>query len=47
MQNHLNRKMWIDIEGGGRPSKWITLRALRMLKQTEIHRPASSQEEQG
>jgi len=40
MQNHPNRKMWIDIEGGGRPSKWITLRALRMLKQAERYQPA-------
>jgi len=25
-------KMWIDIEQKGRPSKWVTLRALRVLK---------------
>ncbi len=25
-------KMWIDIEKKGKPSKWVTLRALRMLK---------------
>lgn len=30
--NDLNGKMWIDIEKRGRPSKWVTLRALRMLK---------------
>ena len=28
----LNGKMWIDIEQKGQPSKWITLRALRVLK---------------
>ncbi len=33
LENNLNRKMWIDIERQGRPSKWITLRALRVLKQ--------------
>ncbi len=25
-------KMWIDVEKKGRPSKWVTLRALRVLK---------------
>jgi hypothetical protein len=24
--------MWVDIEQQGHPSKWITLRALRVLK---------------
>jgi hypothetical protein len=24
--------MWIDIEQRGKPSKWVTLRALRVLK---------------
>ncbi len=28
----LNGKMWVDIETKGKPSKWITLRALRVLK---------------
>jgi hypothetical protein len=32
LENTLNHKMWVDIEQKGRPSKWITLRALRMLK---------------
>ena len=32
LENALNGKMWIDIEKKGRPSKWITLRALRALK---------------
>jgi hypothetical protein len=30
--NALNGKMWVDIEKQGRPSKWVTLRALRVLK---------------
>jgi hypothetical protein len=32
LENSLNAKMWIDIEERGKPSKWITLRALRALK---------------
>jgi hypothetical protein len=32
MENSLNGKMWIDIETPGKPSKWITLRAMRVLK---------------
>jgi len=32
LENTFNGKMWIDIEEKGRPSKWITLRALRVLK---------------
>lgn len=31
LENALNRKMWIDIEQRGKPSKWVTLRALRVL----------------
>ena len=27
-----NGKTWVDIEQKGRPSKWVTLRALRVLK---------------
>jgi hypothetical protein len=27
-----NRKLWMDIERQGQPSKWVTLRALRVLK---------------
>ena len=30
--NSLNGKTWQDIEQRGKPSKWVTLRALRMLK---------------
>ena len=32
MRNSLNGKMWADIEQRGKPSKWVTLRALRVLK---------------
>ncbi len=32
LRHSLNGKMWIDIEKRGKPSKWITLRALRVLK---------------
>lgn len=31
MEKTLNGKMWADIEEKGKPSKWITLRALRVL----------------
>jgi hypothetical protein len=30
--NSLNGKMWIDIEARGKPSKWVTLRVLRLLR---------------
>lgn len=32
LENSLRGKMWMDIEKQGRPSKWITLRALRVLR---------------
>ena len=32
LKNSFNGKMWIDIEQKNQPSKWITLRALRVLK---------------
>ena len=32
LENSLHGKMWADIEEKGKPSKWITLRALRVLK---------------
>jgi hypothetical protein len=38
--NSLNGKMWVDIEAKGKPSKWITLRALRVLKRTGMYVPA-------
>ena len=31
LEDSLNGKMWVDIEAKGQPSKWITLRALRVL----------------
>ena len=32
LENSLSGKMWADIEEKGKPSKWVTLRALRVLK---------------
>jgi len=32
MKHSLNGKMWAEIEEKGKPSKWVTLRALRVLK---------------
>jgi hypothetical protein len=32
MEYSYNGKMWIDVEEKGKPSKWVTLRAVRMLK---------------
>ena len=32
MEYSYNGKMWIDVERKGKPSKWVTLRAMRMLK---------------
>ena len=32
LRNTFNGKMWLDIEAKGEPSKWITLRAMRVLK---------------
>lgn len=32
LENSLNGKMWVDIEKRGKPSKWVTLRALRVVK---------------
>ena len=32
MEYSLNDKMWADVEKKGKPSKWVTLRALGMLK---------------
>jgi hypothetical protein len=32
MENALTGKMWVDVEQKGQPSKWVTLRALRVLK---------------
>lgn len=32
LKHNYNGKMWTDIEKQGQPSKWVTLRALRVLK---------------
>jgi hypothetical protein len=32
LENALNDKMWTNIEQKGKPGKWVTLRALRVLK---------------
>ncbi len=32
MEYTYNGKTWVDIEGKGKPSKWVTLRALRAIK---------------
>jgi len=32
IENSLNGKMWADIEEKGKPSKWVTLRVLRVLR---------------
>lgn len=40
LENSLNGKMWADIEAKGRPSKWITLRALRVFKRVGLYTPA-------
>jgi hypothetical protein len=32
LENTLNSRMWVSIERRGCPSKWITLRALQVLK---------------
>jgi len=36
LENALNGKMWADVEQKGQPSKWVTLRALRVLKRIQI-----------
>jgi hypothetical protein len=38
--NSLNGKMWVDIEAKGKPSKWITLRALRVLMGAGLYVPS-------
>jgi len=40
LQNSLKGKMWIDVERQGKPSKWVTLRALRALKAAGYYAPA-------
>ena len=40
LQNSLKGKMWIDVERQGKPSKWVTLRALRALHAAGYYAPA-------
>lgn len=40
LENSLNGRMWGDIEEKGKPSKWVTLRALRVLKEAGLYVPA-------
>jgi hypothetical protein len=40
LENSLNGKMWADIEEKRQPSKWVTLRALRVLKGAGLYAPA-------
>jgi hypothetical protein len=39
MKHSLNGKMWADFEVKGKPSKWVTLRALRVLKAAGREQP--------
>jgi hypothetical protein len=39
MENTPNRKTWIDVEARGKPSKWVTLRALRLLHRAGRYAP--------
>jgi hypothetical protein len=39
LENSLNGKMWVDIETKGKPSKWITLRALSVLQRAGLYVP--------
>ena len=32
LKYNYNSRMWVDVEQKARPSKWVTLRALRVLK---------------
>ena len=40
LENSLNGKMWVDIEEKRQPSKWVTLRVLRVLKGAGLYEPA-------
>jgi hypothetical protein len=41
MELSYNRRMWADVEEPGRPSKWVTLRAVQTLKRLEETDPPS------
>jgi len=47
LENTLNGKTWADIEKKGRPSKWVTLRVLRVLKQAGMYLPEIDYEGDG
>ena len=36
MEYSYNGKTWVDVETKGQPSKWVTLRALRVLKRLGV-----------
>jgi hypothetical protein len=36
LEKSLNGKMWADIEQKGKPSKWVTMRALRVLRMEDV-----------
>jgi hypothetical protein len=38
LKHSLNGKMWTDIEVKGKSSKWVTLRALRVLRAAGVER---------
>ena len=42
MEYTYNGKTWADVETPGAPSKWVTLRALRVLKRPGLWAPAGS-----
>ena len=41
LENDLNGKMWVDIGKRGKPSKWVTLRALKVLKAAGLYEPTA------
>jgi hypothetical protein len=41
LENDLNGKMWVDIGKRGKPSKWVTLRALKVLKTAGVYEPTA------
>jgi hypothetical protein len=42
LRYHYTGKTWVDIEEKDRPSKWVTLRALRVLKRVAEARPSAA-----
>lgn len=41
LENDLNGKMWVDIGKRGKPSKWVTLRALKILNGAGLYEPTA------